>query len=113
MIQVFAELKYVRISCYKARLISDQIRGLYISKALKILTFSKKKSAFFIKNVLNSAISNAEHNFGMNIGELYISKICIEGGPTMKRFISCAKGRGNRILKRTSHILIGLSENKN
>ena len=101
-----AILRGVRLSDQKGRLVADQIRGLSVSKALDILTFSSKKSASIIKKILESAIANAEHNDGADIDELKIKSIYIEKGMVLKRFTACAKGRGNRISKPTCHIFL-------
>ncbi len=108
--QVAAKLKYVRISPQKARLVADLVRGLDVEKALQILTFSNKKAAGIMKKVLESAIANAEHNEGADIDELRISAITVDEGSTYKRIKSRAKGRANRILKRTSHIQLTVSD---
>ena len=108
--QVSAKHRYARTSAQKARLIADQVRGLPVDSALEILSFSPRKSAQLVKKVLNSAIANAEHNEGADIDELKVSAIFVDEGPTMKRFQARAKGRGNRILKRTSHITVTVSD---
>jgi large subunit ribosomal protein L22 len=108
--EVQAKLRHARISAQKARLVADQIRGLRVETALNILSFSNKKSASLVKEVLTSAIANAEHNDGLDIDELFVSSIYIDAGPSMKRFEARAKGRGNRILKRTSHIVVKVAE---
>ena len=108
--EVQAKLKFARISAQKCRLVADQVRGLPVEKALNLLTFSNKKAAVLVKEVLNSAIANAEHNDGMDVDSLIVSTIYIDEGPTMKRFEARAKGRGNRILKRTSHITVKVAE---
>lgn len=105
-----AKLSYARISPQKCRLVADQIRGLPVDKALQLLAFSPKKSAAIVKKVLESAIANAEHNDGADIDELKISKIFVDQGPTLKRMHARAKGRGNRILKRTSHITVMVAD---
>lgn len=105
-----AKLSYARISAQKVRLVADQIRGLPVEKAVNILTFSPKKAAVLMKDVLNSAIANAEHNDGADIDELYVSAVMVDEGSTMKRMSPRAKGRGNRILKRTSHITVVVDE---
>ena len=105
-----AKLTYARISPQKCRLVADQIRGLPVDKALEILTFSQKKAAGLVKKVLESAIANAEHNDGADIDELKVTTIFIDQGPTLKRMHARAKGRGNRILKRTSHITVAVAE---
>lgn len=101
-----AKLKFARISPQKCRLVADQIRGLEVEKALDILKFSQKKAAAIVVKVLESAIANAEHNEGADIDELAVTQIYIDAGPTMKRIRPRAKGRANRILKRTSHITL-------
>ena len=108
--EVSANLRYSRISPQKARLVADQIRGLSVERALEILTFSKKKAAVIIKKVLESAIANAEHNEGADIDELTVSTIFVDEGPIMKRIRPRAKGRANRILKRTSHVTVKVSD---
>ena len=103
--KTIAKLRHARISAQKVRLVADQVRGLEVEKALEILTFSNKKAADMVKNVLDSAIANAEHNDGADIDELKVAEIMVDDGPTMKRIRPRAKGRANRILKRSSHIL--------
>lgn len=108
--EVQSKLKHARISAQKARLVADQIRGLPVEKALNLLSFSNKKAAELIKGVLTSAIANAEHNDQLDIDELYVSTVYVDEGSTMKRFEARAKGRGNRILKRTSHVTVKVAE---
>ena len=108
--QVSAKLRHAHISAQKCRLVADQIRGLGADRALNVLNFSTKKAAPLIKKVLVSAISNAEHNEGADIDELKVATICVDEGPSMKRMRARAKGRGNRMLKRTSHITITVSD---
>lgn len=108
--QVAARLRNADISAQKARLIADQIRGMPVEQAEQTLTFSTKKAARLMKKVLLSAIANAEHNEGADIDELRISAIFVDEGPMMKRGRARAKGRGTRILKRTSHITVTLGD---
>lgn len=108
--QVNAKMRHAHISAQKCRLVADQVRGLPVERALEILVFSPKKAAFLVKKVLESAIANAEHNEGADIDELKVSAICVDEGPTQKRWRARAKGRGNRILKRTSHILVTVGD---
>ncbi|HMT94385.1 50S ribosomal protein L22 [uncultured Thiothrix sp.] len=108
--EVAARLRFARISPQKGRLVADQIRGLPVGKALEILTFSPKKGAEIIKKVLESAIANAEHNDGADVDELSVKTIFVDQGPIMKRMMPRAKGRGNRILKRTSHITVAVGD---
>lgn len=104
--EVSANLRFARISPQKCRLVADQVRGMPVDKALELLAFSPKKGAVIIKKLLNSAIANAEHNEGADIDELSVTKIYVDQGPTMKRIKPRAKGRADRILKRTSHITL-------
>jgi len=105
-----AILRTVRLSPQKGRLIADQIRGLKVERALEILQFSTRRAAKPVKKVLESAIANAEHNQGADIDELRVSDIQIDAGPMLKRFHARAKGRGVRIIKRTSHISVTVSD---
>ncbi|MBM2829501.1 MAG: ribosomal protein [Gammaproteobacteria bacterium] len=105
-----ATLKYTRLSPRKMRLVADQIRGLPVDRALNILAFSNKKSAAVIKKVLESAIANAEHNDGVDIDVLKVQSICIDQGPTMKRLRTRARGRADKILKRSSHVTVTIAE---
>ena len=107
---VTAKLQHTRLSAQKGRLIADQIRGLPVEQALDILTYSKKKGAAIMKKVLDSAIANAENNEGADIDELKVSMAMVDEGPTMKRIRPRAKGRAARILKRTSHITLAVSD---
>lgn len=104
--------KNAPISAQKARLVADLVRGLRVNKALEILTFSTKKAAQFVKKVLSSAIANAEHNEGADIDELEISEIYVNEAQRLRRWHARAKGRGNRIIKRTCHINITVSDNR-
>ena len=110
--QVTARLKNARISAQKVRLVADQVRGLPVEKAEQLLTFSTKKAAHIVKKVLLSAIANAEHNEGADVDELKVATIMVDEGPSLKRFSARAKGRGNRILKRTSHITVVVGTGK-
>ncbi|WP_432696858.1 50S ribosomal protein L22 [Marinobacterium sp. YM272] len=110
MMEVIAKHKGARISAQKARLVADQIRGKSVGEALNILAFSSKKGADLVKKVLESAIANAEHNEGADIDELRVSAIFVDEGMTMKRIMPRAKGRADRILKRTSHITVKVAD---
>ncbi len=104
--EVHAIHKGARISAQKARLVVDLIRGKSVDKALDILTYSNKKAAQIVKKVLNSAIANAENNNGLDIDSLEVSTAYVNEGMTMKRTKPRAKGRADRIMKRTCHITI-------
>jgi large subunit ribosomal protein L22 len=108
--QAEAKLRHARISAQKARLVADQIRGLPVEKALNVLTFSPKKASGIVRKLLESAIANAEHNEGADIDELRVAAVQVNAGPSMKRIRARAKGRANRIVKRTSHISIVVAE---
>ncbi len=109
--EAFAIHRHARTSAQKARLVADQIRGLHVEKALEVLSYSPNKGAGLVKKVLESAIANAEHNEGADIDELLVSQIFVDEGPTMKRIKPRAKGRADRILKRSSHITVVVSDN--
>ncbi|BBI01396.1 50S ribosomal protein L22 [Buchnera aphidicola (Nipponaphis monzeni)] len=106
----FAQYKKARSSAQKVRLVANLIRGKKISVAQDILNFSNKKASMLIKKVLDSAISNAEHNKNMDLSTLKITKIFVDEGPSMKRTMPRAKGRADRILKRSSHITVIVSD---
>lgn len=110
MSEVAAILRGAQLSAQKARLVADQIRGKNVSEALTILEFSPKKGADLMKKVLESAIANAEHNEGADVDELTVSTIFVDEGTTMKRIRPRAKGRADRILKRSCHITVKVSE---
>ncbi len=108
--EVAAKLRFARVSPQKVRLVADQIRGKSVGSALQILEFSPKKGAGIMRKVLMSAIANAEHNEGADIDELKVARVFVDEGPTYKRIQPRAKGRANRILKRTSHITVAVAE---
>jgi large subunit ribosomal protein L22 len=108
--EVSAIMKGARLSAQKARLVADQIRGKRVGEALEVLTFSTKKGAVLIKKVLNSAIANAEHNQGLDVDELKVSTIFVDEGVSLKRIMPRAKGRADRITKRSCHITVKVSE---
>ncbi len=110
--QVVATLKYARISPQKCRLMADVIRGQSVDEALRVLSFSPKKSARIVKKVLESAVANAEHNHGADIDELKVSTVEVNEAPSLRRFRARAKGRGARIIKRNSHITIQVADEK-
>lgn len=108
--EVSATAKRLRISAQKARLVADRVRGKPVADALDILAFSNQKSAVLVRKVVESAIANAENNEGADIDELKVSAIYVNEGMTMKRIKPRAKGRADRILKRTSHITVTVSD---
>lgn len=102
--------KYVRISSRKVNIVIDLIRGKKVSEAFAILRYTPKSASAVLEKLLKSAVANAENNHGMNIDKLYISEVYATQGPTLKRFMARAMGRGVRILKRTSHITLAVKE---
>lgn len=105
-----AIVRGVRLSAQKGRLVADLVRGKPVDKALNILAFTQKKAAGIVRKALDSAIANAEHNFGADIDELRISSIHVEKAQTLRRFSARAKGRGARIGKQTCHIYLTVSD---
>lgn len=108
--EISAKLTNAPISAQKVRLVGNQIRGMNVEQALNVLRFSSKKAAGIMKKLLESAIANAEHNEGSDIDELRVSTVFVDEGPTQKRIKSRAKGRANRIMKRSCHITVKVSE---
>ena len=104
--------RYARTSAQKARLVADQVRGMPVSQALYALQFSPRKAAALILKVLKSAIANAEHNVGADADSLYVSQIMVDEGPSLKRIRARAKGRADRITKRTSHVTLVVSDKR-
>jgi large subunit ribosomal protein L22 len=110
--QTFAKFRYAHISPQKCRLIADVVRGKAVGVALSTLRFMPKKGAALVLKTLESAVANAEHNHGADIDELKISRIEVDEAPVQKRFAARAKGRGNRIVKRSSHITVHVSDGR-
>ena len=108
--EVRARLRFVRIGPRKARLVADLIRGKGSEEALNILTFTKKAASKILIKLLKSAIANATQKKTIDIDRLYVKKIAVDQGPTMKRFQPRAMGRATTIRKRSSHITIVLDE---
>ena len=108
--EVKAVHRYARTSAQKARLVANQVRGLPVDKALDLLKFSPRKAAAIIYKVLSSAVSNAENNNAMDTDKLIVSRIMVDEGPSLKRIMPRAKGRADRIVKRTSHITVYVAE---
>lgn len=102
--------KYARISPFKVREVTREIQGLPVSAALDVLAFTPKKAAFLIGKTLKSAVANAENNANVKVDGLIVKEAVVGGGPTAKRIMARARGSASRILKRTSHIRIVLSD---
>jgi large subunit ribosomal protein L22 len=110
--ETFSKLKYAHCSPQKVRLIADVVRGKRVGPALSQLRFMPKKGADLVLKALESAVANAEHNHGADIDELKIARIEIDPAPLQKRFAARAKGRGARIVKRSSHITVHVSDGR-
>jgi large subunit ribosomal protein L22 len=108
--EVRSTYKYARISPFKVREVTREIQGLPVSAALDLLAFTPKKAAFLIGKTLKSAIANAENNANLKPDGLVVKEATVGEGPTLKRIMPRARGSANRILKRTSHIRIVLSD---
>ncbi|UCC66123.1 MAG: 50S ribosomal protein L22 [Deltaproteobacteria bacterium] len=108
--EVTARAKYVRISPRKARLVADLVRGKGVEEALNTLTFTKKAFAEKLIKLIKSAVANAQQNTNMDVDTLWIKKISVDGGPTLKRYMPRAMGRATMIRKRTSHVVVVLDE---
>jgi len=106
-----ASARHIMITPRKVRLVSDLVRGKSINEALTILKFSsRKRTAKAISTVLESAVANAEQKGRIDVDNLFVKMLCVDQGPTLKRYTSRAKGQGMRILKKTSHISVVLEE---
>ena len=109
--EVSASAKRLRISAQKVRLVADQIRGKPVADALELLSFRNKKASVLMRKALESVVANAENNEGADIDELKVSEVYVNEGMTMKRIRPRAKGRADRIFKRSSHITVTVSDN--
>lgn len=108
--EVRAIYKYAKISPFKAREITREIQGLPVSAALDIVAYSPKKAAALVNKTLRSAVANAENNANLKVEGLVVKEAVVGEGPTMKRMMARARGSGSRILKRSSHIRIVLTD---
>jgi large subunit ribosomal protein L22 len=108
--EVRAIYKYAKISPFKAREITREIQGLPVSAALDIVAYSPKKAAALVNKTLKSAVANAENNANLKVDGLVVKEAIVGEGPTMKRMMARARGSGSRILKRSSHIRIVLTD---
>ncbi len=105
-----AYLKYARISPRKVQIVLDLIRGKDVKLAKAILKNTPKAASEYLIKLLDSAVANAENNFSMDKNTLFVSECFVCPGPTLKRMQPRAKGSGDRILKRTSHVTIAVKE---
>ena len=109
---VYAKGKYLRVQPRKVAIVMDLVRGASAKEANKVLSFDTTKAAQEVNKVLRSAIANAKHNLSLNEDNLYVHDIQVHEGPMLKRFKFAGRYRVRPILKRTSHIIVGLSERK-
>jgi len=108
--EVKSTYRYAKISPFKAREVTRAIQGLPVSAALDLVAFSPKKAAAMISKTLKSAVANAENNANLRVDGLVVKEAIVGEGPTMKRMMARARGSGSRILKRSSHIRIVLTD---
>lgn len=107
-----AVARFIRVSPRKVRQVVDLIRGKKVDEALAILQFTPNMSAEPVTKVLQSAVANAEHNLEMSTDDLYVTRVFVDQGPTLKRIKPRAMGRADRIRKRTSHITVVVGDKK-
>lgn len=107
---ITARARYVRISPTKLRLVARPLKGKPVEEALQLLKFTPKRGARLMHKVVEQAVANAEQRPQVDVDTLLVKHISVDGGPTLKRFMTRAMGRANRILKRTSHITVVLTE---
>ncbi len=108
--EVKAVTKYVRISPQKVRKLADAIKGKPVEAGLNMLKYMPQKAAGFVEKTVRSAAANADNNHGIDVDSLVIQNLIVDQGPSLKRFRARARGRGARILKRSSHITVVLAE---
>ena len=105
-----AQAKYIRQSPNKVRRVLDLVRGLPVEEARHVLNLTQRRSADYVRKVLDSAVANAEHNLALDADELFVSETFADEGPTLKRWRPRARGRATPIHKRTSHITVVVSD---
>lgn len=108
--EITAKIRMIRISPRKVRLVGDLIKKRNINDAMGILTYMPQKASFILKKLLDSAIANARQKKYVDIDNLYVKNVIVDGGPMLKRFLPRAMGRATKIRKRMSHITMILDE---
>jgi large subunit ribosomal protein L22 len=108
--QAKAHANHIRIAPRKVRLVIDLIRGKQVGDAIAILRNTPRSASPVVEKLLNSAIANAEHNHSLDANNLVVSEAYVNQGPTLKRIRPRSQGRAFKILKRTSHITLVVSE---
>ena len=105
-----AQAKYIRQSPFKVRRVLDLVRGLPVQEARHVLDLTERRATDYVRKVLDSAVANAEHNLALDADELFVSEAFADEGPTLKRWRPRARGRATKIMKRTSHITVVVSD---
>lgn len=108
--EVKATARYIRIAPRKIRIVLNLIRGKSVREAFAILKFTPKVGSEVLEKVLRSAVANAEHNNDMDVDKLFVSSCCVDQGPTLKRVHPRSRGQAFKILKRSSHVTVAVSE---
>ncbi|OPY78497.1 MAG: 50S ribosomal protein L22 [Syntrophorhabdus sp. PtaU1.Bin058] len=108
--EIVAKTRMIRISPRKVRIVGDLIKKKNINEASGMLTYMPQKASFILKKLLDSAIANAKQKKYVDIDNLYVKNVIVDGGPTLKRFLPRAMGRATKIRKRISHITLVLDE---
>jgi large subunit ribosomal protein L22 len=108
--EVRAVGKYMRISPSKVRKLAGAVKGKPVENGVEVLKFMPQKAAGILEKLVRSAVANADQNPEIDVDTLVIRNVIVDGGPTLKRFRARARGRGTRILKRTSHITVILAD---
>ncbi len=108
--EVRAVKRFVRMSPYKVRQVVDLVRGRQVDDALSVLRLTPREAARYVAQVLESAVANAENNYMLSREDLYVAAIYADTGPTLKRYRARARGRADRIRKRTCHITVVVDE---
>jgi large subunit ribosomal protein L22 len=105
-----AQAKFIRQSPFKVRRVLDLVRGLPVQEARHVLDLTERRATDYVRKVLDSAVANAEHNLALDADELFVSEAFADEGPTLKRWRPRARGRATKIMKRTSHITVVVSD---
>ncbi len=108
--EIKASAKYLRISPLKLRLVTSTISGKKVEEAIALLRFLPQRGARLVRKVVEAAVANAEQRPQVDVDTLFVKKVWVDGGPSLKRFQARAMGRVNRILKRSSHLTVVLDE---
>ena len=108
--EIKARVRMIRISPRKVRLVGDVIKAKNINDAMGMLLYMPQKAAAILKKLLDSAVANARQKKYIDVDNLYVKNVLVDGGPVMKRFLPRAMGRATKIRKRTSHITLILDE---